>query len=234
MKRLALVLAAAVLGTGCFHDDSPCRRTLTLAWDFRTADGDVVGCSSASATVPYVDVYANDLPVGSFDCFAGGGTVSLPRGSSLITVEGVSVEVDATERIIYRDEFTIDAGACGDQAFAVRPGEGRVNIDYTAESAPACTNGTCYVWFSVRDDILGLVATTVNAATAPTTFPYPADVVFRLPVGPYTVEWMDIVSGGLSELGSCTTPTFTVSAGTTPGEQQLVPAFPVSLQTSCP
>ncbi len=233
MKRLALVLAAAVLGTGCFVDDhttTTCPRTLTLGWDFRTADGAIAGCSSASATVPYVDVFANDQPVGSFDCFAYGGTVSVPGGSSLITVEGV----DGSNRIVYRDEFTIDASACGDQAVAARPAEGRVNLDYTAQSAPPCANGACYLWFSVRDDITGLVAATVDAATVPTTFPYPGDVVFRLPAGPYTVQWMDIVSGGLSELGSCTSPTFTVSPGASFGEQQIVPASPVSLQTSCP
>ncbi len=42
MKPLALVLAAAVLGTGCYTEDRNCPRSVTVDWTFLTADGAVV------------------------------------------------------------------------------------------------------------------------------------------------------------------------------------------------
>lgn len=238
MKRLALVLAAAVLGTGCIWvDDDDCDRSVTLEWDFQTANGTVVGCNGATVdagvNVPVVDVFVNDQFAGRFDCFAGRGTIALPEGSSLVTVEGV----DAENFPAYREEFSVDGRACGNQLVVTRPAEGRINLDYgisPASSAPPCAGGPCFVWFSVWDDIVGQVAATINAGTQPTRFPYPNDLVFRLPVGPYTVQFVDVVSGGFAERLSCTTPTFTVSPGAFVGEEQLVPASgPVLLQASC-
>jgi hypothetical protein len=220
MKRLALVLAAAVLGTGCNHDD--CDPTVTLQWDFRTADGAVVGCSTVDADIRFVDVFVDDLPAASFDCGAGSGSIRLARGSSLFTVEGV----DVTGRIIYRDEFVVDAGRCGNQLVATRPAEGRVNLDYgtTLQTVPANT----FVWFSVFDNIAGQVATEL-AEDVPLFNDYPRDLVFRLPAGSYTVDFMELRSGGAPVRRACTAPTFTVTAGSAPGFAQLVPATPVPL-----
>lgn len=231
MKRLALVLAAtAVLGTGCYVDGRTCSPSVTLEWDshFTTADGAVVGCSSSSADVRTIDVWVNDQFAAQFDCFAARGTVAVPSGSSLVTVEGV----DVSGRIIYRDDFSVDGGGCGNQLVATRPAEGRVNLDYSVSSEPPCANGPCFVWFSVFDNIAGEVAATINQNTA--GFEYPNDVVFRLPAGSYTVDWMEIRSGGFLERAACTSPIFSVSPGSAPGEQQLVPSAPVFLKASCP
>jgi hypothetical protein len=229
MKRLAPLLAAALLGTGCYHHHDDCDPSVTLQWDFRTADGVVVGCDFGDAHIRFVDVFVDDVPAVSFDCLAGAGTFVFPRGSRLFTVEGVDVSgVDASERIIYRDEFTVDGNRCGNQVIATRPAEGRVNVDYSTTFQPP-PNFVGFIWFSVFDNIAGQVAATIDANVFPETYPYPGDVTFRLPVGAYTVDFMELRSAGALVRRACTSPTFTVVPGSAPGEQQFVPAAPVAL-----
>ncbi len=238
MRRIALVLAAtAFLGTGCGSDRtsngpaSTCGRSVALQWDFGNADGAVLATCGA-AGVRWVDVWVNGGLDSSFDCSVYAGTVSLDAGSNFVVVEGIDFDGNT---ILYRDRFTIDAPSCGSQGtVATRPAEGRVNLDYSVSSAPPCANGACFLWFSVFDDEANSVAAVVNADSVPTMYPYPNDVVFQLPVGPYTVQWMDVVSGGLAERLSCTSPSFSVSPGASVGEQQVVPPSPVLLKASCP
>jgi hypothetical protein len=232
MTRLALVLAAAVLGTGCVvvHDDTACDRTVTIDWAFQNADG-AVTASCAGAGVQLVDVWVNGGVV-TFDCFGPPGTVLLAPGANVITVEGI----DAQNRIAYREDFSFDASSCGDHGtIATTPAEGRINLDYTVSTSPPCLNGACFVWFSVWDDIAGQVAATVNASVQPTSFPYPDDLVFRLPVGSYTVQFIDVVSGGFAERCSSANPaTFDVTPGAFLNQVQLVPAAgPVGLSAAC-
>ncbi len=229
MKRLALVLAAAVLGSGCiWMTDDMCDRTVTLEWDFRTADGAVVSCSSATAAIDTVEVWIDSRFAGAFSCFDGRGSVSVGSGSHLVTVEAY----EGASRV-YRDEFTASA-TCGNQIFATRPAEGRVNLDYAVASTPAvCGTGPCFLWFSVWDDIAQEPAAVVNASTVPTLYPFPNDLIFRLPAGPYTVQWMQLVSGGVEQRRACFSPGFSVAPGQSAGEEQFVPAAPVQLQATC-
>jgi hypothetical protein len=242
MKRLALTLAAAVLGTGCIavvdDHENTCFPSATVDWSFRNADGGVTSSCNA-AGVTWVDVWANGALVGEFDCFGPAGTVALARGANLVTVEGLDAPFDAGGAVLYRDEFTVDAAACGHQGtFAAVPAEGRVNLDYATTSAPPCAGGPCYVWFAVHDDIANETAWVANAQFAPTSYPYPNDIVARLPAGSYTVHWMQVVSGGFMERQACAAVGFDVAAGNpglAPGQQQVVPfAGPVSLKATCP
>jgi hypothetical protein len=233
MNRSALVLASALLGTGCIvvEDDPPCGRAVTLEWDFQDADG-AIRQSCAGAGVSLVDVFVNDGFSGTVSCAAGAATVWLAPGTNLVRVEGI----DPDGFIAYRDERYVEAPACGSQVFVpVRPAEGRIDLDYAVDSTPPCASGgTCFVWFAVFDEVAGEYAAVVNAGSVPTAFPYPSDVVFRLPAGTYTVAWMQIVSGGFWELQSCSPATFTVRGGLASGERQLVPSTgPVLLESSC-
>ncbi len=213
MKRLALVLAAALLGTGCIADNT-CDRTLTLGWDFETADGAVVGCSrSNNPTIVAVDVFANGQGVGSFNCLDGQGTVFVPGGSNLVTVEGV----DSTSAIQYRDEFTID-GVCGDQAIATRPSEGRVSVAYSFSPVNVCVTPPSFIWVNVRDDIAAVTA--VDSAAAPELFVCSQPVSFRLASGNYTLlkteERIPAGGGTYSTVArDCTDYAFAVSAAAT-------------------
>src|SRR6185369_10013575 len=62
MNRLALALAAAILGTGCIvvDDDHPadCTRTVTVDWSFENADGGQTSdCTTAGVSA--LDVFVN-------------------------------------------------------------------------------------------------------------------------------------------------------------------------------
>jgi hypothetical protein len=85
-----------------------------------------------------------------------------------------------------------------------------------------------FIWFQLFDNIAGVAATTLTD-NVPGVNDYPGDVIFRLPIGSYSVDFMEIRSGGALVRRNCTQPSFTVVPGSTPGEQQLVPAAPVPL-----
>jgi len=215
MKRLAPVLAAAaLLGTGC--GDHTCSRDVTLDWTsgFTTADGDVVGCSSASADVQLVDVFVNDGFAGTFDCVAGRGTVRMAGGSNLVTVEAV----DATDAIVYRDEFSTDS-TCDSEVIAALPGEGRVSVAYRFSPVDVCYSpGPSFIWVKVRDDIAGGIA--ADSAAAPTQWTCGDPVSFRLASGSYTLlatrEMISIGAGTYATVAKdCVDRALTVSAAAT-------------------
>jgi hypothetical protein len=225
MKPLALALAA-VLGTGCIivdDDDTPCSTaSLTLEWDFLTFDGvtgTVTGC--AGADVDWVDVYVDGQFADSFPCTDGAGTVSAWSGS-VVTAEGI----DGLGRIAYRDWVTAPSG-CGSRFAAVRPAEGAVNLNY---SSPACVSSPCFLWFSVYDEearALAAVVATDSPASVKDDYPYPDDVVIRLAVGSYTLDWMQLVSSSYThEAISCAPSTFDVGGAALTDR-------PVGLVASC-
>jgi hypothetical protein len=225
MKPLALALAAALLGTGCIvvdDDDgpAPCTSNLTLDWDFQLATGAVTGC--AGADVQWVDVWVDGQLADSFSCFDGGGTVWAPAGS-VVMAEGI----DSANRIAYRDSITAGSG-CGTRFAAVRPAEGTVDLSY---SAPAgCTGAACYLWFAVYDETAGAWAAVIDEGS-PTTvkasFPYPDDVVIRLAVGSYTLEWMELVSSTFGgEAMTCSASAFEI-------DPAALTVLPSTLEPAC-
>jgi hypothetical protein len=223
MKPLALALAA-VLGTGCIvvDDDDACSTSsLTLEWDFLRSDNAVTGC--AGAGVDLVDVYVDGQFVDTFFCGEGGGTVGPVWAGSVVTVEGI----DLAGRIAYRDQVT-SASSCGNRFAAVRPAEGTVNLNYSAPGG--CSASPCFLWFSVFDEISSTYAAVIaqdSPASVKDDFLYPEDVVIRLAVGTYTLEWMELVSSAFAgQALTCNASTFDV-AGASPTD------VPLTLLAAC-
>lgn len=215
MKRLALVLAAAVFGTGCiFVDDDECDRTVTLDWSFRNADGGVTA-SCGDADVQVLDVWVNGVFWGSFDCLGPPGTVALVRGANLVIVEGI----DSLGRIAYRDTFSVDASACGSQGtIATQPAEGWLAVDYSFSPVDACFSpGPTFIWLKVHDDVAGQTAFVETGVTA---FQECSVILaaprYRLPVGSFTLLGVEEVSLSLGTVGAdCTDRPFDIGAALT-------------------
>lgn len=215
MKRLALVLAAALLGTGCI--DNTCDRFVTFDWTggFRDANGALVGCSSASGAVSVVDVWVNGQLAGSFFCLDGSGSVAMPAGTSTVDVEGVE-DPNGSNTIIFRDTLAVNAG-CGNQVALVEPAEGRVAIAYSLPGG-LCVTPPSFIWVRVQDDVANQLA--VDSAADPTLFPCGQAVSFRLAAGSYTLldaeERIPVGGGAYSPVSTdCTDRPFTVAAAAT-------------------
>jgi hypothetical protein len=212
MKRLALVLAAALLQTGCLWDGDECDRTATVDWTgFVLAEGGApVGC--AAAGVSDVDIWVNNGFWGTFACGGPPATVSLARGTNFVTVEGI-----AAGQIAYRHTVSVDATSCGDRGIvATQPGEGFFEVDYAFAPANACfAPGPTYMWLMVFDDVAGQTAF-VETATTPfqectVTAAAPR---YRLPEGSFTLFGIEEVSVSLGTVGAdCTDRPFDMGAG---------------------
>jgi hypothetical protein len=191
MRRLALLLSAALLGTGCVVTADDCDRTATITWDFTDADGNFF-TTCGQAGVNFVDVY-----VGSegfrFSCVdASTGVVGLPGGTPWITVEGVSAaSFSDPGQIIYRD-IVQAASVCGDQLVDAHAAEQEVWIQPVYS---ACAAVPSYVWFSVIDDSTGAAVWGVDAASSIANkrlYTCQADAIRTvLPAGPYTLDWIE-------------------------------------------
>ena len=217
MRRLALLLAASLMGTGCVvSDDSthatPCYpSTITARWpSFLLANG-AVTTSCATAGVAGVDVYLNGGLVQRVSCGAGGLTITTPpAGSSVLTIEGV----DSAGTILLRDELNVTPGACGDVIVDAQPAEGTLELAYSFTPTDVCTAGGSYMWFSVYDEIVGDV-TAVADETANTTRYVCGDLIrFPMPAGPYRLLRTEEVvpSGGtyLASAVNCNQTSFSV------------------------
>lgn len=216
MTRLALILSAAVLGTGCIvvDDDRTCARSVTVDWSFQLADGSVTA-SCSTAGVAFIDVYANGFRVGSFDCFGPPGTVALAQGTNALVVEGV----DAGGAIRYRELSTIDASTCGNQGtILTRPAQGLLVVDYSFFPVNACfATQPTFMWLAVQDDLAGQPA---FADTGTTSFQLCSTTAaaprYALPVGPFTLVGIEEVlptGGGVTTVGSdCTDRPFEITA----------------------
>jgi hypothetical protein len=188
MKRLALVLAAAFFGAGCIvhDDDAVCDRLMTLEWEFQDFDGVIRGCTAPQREiVDAVDVWVDGFYVTSFFCEDLGGTISISSLAQLVTVEGIAVD----GRIAYRHEFVPDR-SCADQLVLVTPAQGTLRVDYAFSPVNEC-GGSTLVELSVRDDIAALRE--VLQTTCSTTTAAPE---WSLPVGTFTLEWTEEVTGG--------------------------------------
>lgn len=215
MKRLALVLAAAVLGSGCIASEpAPCAPYVTVDWSFLDADGNVL-TSCGAAGVTYVDVYANGTQVGSFDCAGPARPVSLARGANDVIVEGV----DAGGAVLFRELRTVDATTCGSQGtLAAQPAEGWLAVDYSFSPTNSCDlSQTTYMWIAVRDDLIPAPQAnvtydegTTSAQVCSTTAAAPR---YRLPVGNFTFLGINEVRAGAVHVAAdCTDRPFDIGA----------------------
>jgi hypothetical protein len=224
MTRLALLVAAALAGSGCIvHNDSssppppPCDPTVSLDWQFRNADN-AVTASCATAGVSSVDVWTNGVLVGSFACTSHFGPVGLANGSNGMEVEGL----DGAGVILYREQFTVNTVGCGAQVpILAEPSEGRVTVSYTFSPVNSCyAPGPSFIWVLVNDDLAGVIA--ADSASAPEvndTCGVDFPITFRLASGSYTLlSTEEVIRGSTSYLPvgrNCTPTPFTVAAAAT-------------------
>ncbi len=220
MRRLALLLAASFMGTGCIvsndHTSSCYPSSITVRWpSFLLANGGVTP-SCGTAGVTSVDVFLNDAPVQqNIPCGTGGLTITNPpAGSVRITVEGVAA--DGT--ILLRDEPVVAAAACGDVIVDAQPAEGTLQLAYSFTPVNVCTSGGSYIWFSVYDQIAGVVTAVADETANTTAYVCGDTIAFAMPVGPYTLRRIEeVVASGSTYLASatnCNPTSFSVSGGT--------------------
>lgn len=238
MRRLALLLAASFMGTGCIvsndHTTGTCYpSTITVRWpSFLLASGGVTP-SCGTAGVTYVDVYLDDQPVQrGIPCNTGGLTITNPAaGSSRVTVEGMAA--DGTT-ILLRDEPVVAAAACGDVIVDAQPAEGTLQLAYTFTPVNVCTSGGSYIWFSVYDQIAGVVTAVADETANTTAYVCGDTIAFAMPVGAYTLRRIEEVvpSGGtyLASATNCSPTSFSVAGGT----QSVVDVALADSTTLCP
>jgi hypothetical protein len=218
MRRLALLLATSLLGTGCYvsdHSNPPClASSITVRWpSFLLADGGVTP-SCATAGVSFVDVFMNDQPVqqGGFACSAGGMTITdVQPGSYRITVEGVASDGAS---ILLRDELDVSPAACGDIVVDAQPAEGSFRIAYSFTPTNVCTSGGSFIWFSVYDQIARAVTAVADETANATSYVCGDTIAFAMPAGAYTLQRVEeaVPSAGtfLASAKNCNPTTFSV------------------------
>jgi len=123
MKRIALLLAAVGLGSGCVVDTCD-TGSLSVDWSFSSVNGATgLACSDIRLSSPIVDVdvFLDGSPVATFvNCYDYGVTIfDVSSGSHEVTVEGY----DASGYIVTRDWFTTSVASCGDTFDVAMPGE---------------------------------------------------------------------------------------------------------------
>jgi hypothetical protein len=215
MNRLIALLAVSTLGTGCVVSDTCDFRTVSIGWpSFALANGSVT-TSCAAAGVDTVNVYMDSDFVGNLACTTGGvNVVDVPAGSHIFTVEGLDGGT-----IVLRDEFGIGGNGCGTVLRDTQPGEGTFELAYSFTPVNECTPGGSYIWFSLRDDVLGEVVVAVDETSADPELYLCSEVIrFALPNGPYTLLRTEeaVVSGPtyLAAAVNCSAKAFDIFSGT--------------------
>jgi hypothetical protein len=219
MKRLALLLAAAVLGTGCYTTNTCDTRDLTLTWS--GFDGPAAGVNQACGAVGItsVDVFLDGQPVTTVPCTDYGVIIANVRsGAQLLTVEGI----DGSGAIRFRDEASINPSGCGNFSLGVRPAAGTVNLNYGFQSGSTCASASSFMWFSVLDTIANQTAAVVDSLSPladKRSFACGPDVLISLPQGSYQLDFMQEVVESPSLVfteaaRACVKPGFNVASRT--------------------
>lgn len=242
MKRLALLLAAAVLGTGCIVMNDTCESTeVDVSWGAGFDGPDAVaGRGCAAAGVSYVDVYVDDQPVpgplagGHFPCGDLGVTVTgVPRGARRLTVEGVGPDGST---ILYRDDRTFTAGGCGVFSVGTAPAAGYVSLEYlfSNDTTPlppdqqVCAGS--FLWLSIYDRTARQPAVLTDRSSNPTAYSCGGPFALALPSGPYVFQWMEERGPATAyalESSDCADREFTIDPARTT-------AVPVNLDVTAP
>ncbi|MBK9516547.1 MAG: hypothetical protein IPO09_04160 [Anaeromyxobacter sp.] len=191
-------LAVLLLAAGCAGE--PCTApSLTVAWRFDTPSGGQ-DASCAAVGVSTLNVFdGTGAPFGTgISCAQGSATfTNLQAGPYDLTVEGR----DAAGRLVNRDWYRQEVGACGETRSVARPGQGDLRIAYDTST------GTCdaadlpgilgYMWFWLVDQatdqaIYGITSGSGNADKVL----YPCkvgDLTLRVPYGVYRLDWIQEV-----------------------------------------
>ena len=239
MKPLALAVTALVLGSGCVVSSSSppapsCTSSITTDWTFTYWGGTgwIQGGGCGGAGISNVDVYLDGTLVQTVACNTGSLSITnVAQGNHTVDVEGIDA---TTSAIALRDSFGVTAG-CTDQLVHAHPAEGWANLDYGSASATNdsyCKANPCYMWLSVHDNIANQTAAGYSSASGgATTFRYPNDVVFLLPQGNYSLDWMQLVYSNYTSAnkGCAPMPTFNVGAM----QSSMTPAYAPAVTMTC-
>jgi hypothetical protein len=218
MRRLALTLAAAVLGTGCVVTaDQTCDfRNVTVTWSGFDGPDAFINQSCAAAGVGYVDLFLSGQVVGRFNCGDYGATITgVQTGSYTLTAEGISPNGST---ILFRDDVSLSASGCGDFAVPVRPAAGTVDLQYlfyqggVPLASQVCAPGS-FLWLSIFDLAANQVAVLSDAGATANLYACGGAFALALPAGSYTLDWMEERGPtGLLESADCTHRNFNVAA----------------------
>jgi hypothetical protein len=204
MKRIALLLAGAVLGTGCIIDttDTCDRRELQIDWSFVGVNG--VGgrsCTSLdlSDDIAEVDVYIDGSFVSTSSCLDYGVSYfDYPSGTHDILLEGYN----AGGTLITRNVRSVYVDSCGITNTLIEPGEAILEV-----TPDACVAGG-YLWYSLSDTTFS-PSTPVASVGTGITLPCAGGItVGPVPYGYYQFDWIEEVDGSqtLLDWGTCTDP----------------------------
>ncbi len=194
MKRIAIALAAATLGTGCIvttdGTTSCAPTTLTVDWTFTNAAGVTQTC--AQMGIASVDLFYDGYSAGTFPCSNGYQILTNPvPGSHAIVVEGL----DSGGAIIARDSYYATVNACGDSFTSANATEGFVRIDYTIAPVNQCGGG--YMWFAIHDDVANVTAAVIDQTSLASDKTLYAcgstTILFPLATGSYSLRWIQEV-----------------------------------------
>ena len=205
MKRIALLLAAVGLASGCVVETCD-PREVRITWDLIDVDGFATTCTGTSLSDPVdsMDVWLDGYYVDTLFCDDYGITLSDVVGTHDVILEGFS-----GSHLVVRDMWTFSADDCGATQVNMYPGE--TWLGFLPES---CTPGlgTTYLEYQLSDVnyaspvVIDTVygpdgVTCAGGIFAPTPVPY----------GYYRVDWVEEVSYDgayhYTDRGSCDDPT---------------------------
>jgi hypothetical protein len=214
MKRIALLLAAVGLGSGCVVNTCD-TGTLTVDWRFQDATGRTnLLCNDPglSQFVNDVDIYIDGVAVATFvPCTDYGATIgNLSSGGHNVVVEGY----DSGGFIVARDMFGVSVAACGDSFFAATPGEAIIDVQPTN-----CSLGADNLTYELVDVtrtpyvISSIVPT--DTVTKIQSFTCGGGIHFPVPWGSYDLTKIEEVNGDASTVyaSKCTTTAADVPVG---------------------
>lgn len=212
MNRIAFLLAAVGLGSGCVVTSAPTcdPGDLLVNWTFVDVAGTGgLACNDAglSAIIDSVDVYVDDNLEGSIIPCADYGFLvpTLAAGWHTVRIEGF-----AGSTIIARAFFSLEV--CGNTVVDAQAGEGEI------EFLPAACSGG-YMDYLLTD-ITPPAPYTISSITTKlgdTTFPCASGVYFPVPYGNYRLDWIEERTNTGTFLYGLCTPTYlnVVGPGTT-------------------
>lgn len=194
MNRIALLLAAVGLGSGCVVS-TPCDAgSLTVDWSFIDAYGATTSsCSTAGVLISDIHVWVDGVQSVAAVCSGPAVTISgIPAGGHTVIVEGLSGST-----IINRAQVSASVACGGNTPVAAQLGEGYLDIKPTN-----CrySSGT-YLPFSITDVSTSATRVISQPPGSTLSFTCSGGISARLPYGAYDLT-------GLEETGSSGSPIY--------------------------